>query len=216
MPDGERLILVHGLWMYPVMMTLMQHRLERCGYLVESWAYQSVRVSLRENAARLAEYCSRHDAQRLHLAGHSLGGLIALNAAATKRIPRLGRVVMLGTPFAGSFSARCLERLPGGRWMLGECMSEWLREPRPDAADGLDVGVVAGDGGIGLGRLIAPELPLPNDGVIHVDETRVPGMRDHIVLNVSHTEMIASAPVARQVCAFLKDGRFERPERAAA
>ena len=220
MPDGvregERVVVVHGLWMYTFMMTLMQHRIERTGFGTEAWPYHSVRVTLRENAARLAEYCASLDGERIHLVGHSLGGLIVLNAAACREIPRLGRIVTVGTPFAGSFSAKCLERLPGGRWMLGECISEWLREPRDDVATGREVGVIAGRGGIGLGRLIARELPVPNDGVVAVDETHVPGMRDHVVLDVSHTEMLASSEVARQVCVFLKDGRFERPERAAA
>jgi hypothetical protein len=41
-----------------------------------------------------------------------------------------------------------------------------------------------------------------------VAETDVPGMRDRIVLHVSHSGMLVSRAVARQICAFLRDGAF--------
>jgi hypothetical protein len=50
----------------------------------------------------------------------------------------------------------------------------------------------------------------PNDGVARVEETRLPGMADHLVLPVSHTGMLFSAEVARQSAAFLRHGRFAR------
>ena len=55
---------------------------------------------------------------------------------------------------------------------------------------------------------MAPDLPRPSDGVVSVAETAVPGMRDHIVLHVSHSGMLVSGAVARQICAFLRDGAF--------
>jgi hypothetical protein len=33
-------------------------------------------------------------------------------------------------------------------------------------------------------------------------------MRDHIVLNVSHSGMLMSRAVAHQICAFLREGVF--------
>jgi hypothetical protein len=33
-------------------------------------------------------------------------------------------------------------------------------------------------------------------------------MRDHIVLDVNHSGMLISRAVARQICAFLRDGKF--------
>src|SRR4051812_28298209 len=117
MEHRERVILVHGLWMYSFVMVLMQQRIERCGYSVESWSYPTVRATLKENAQRLAEYCGRHRDGTLHLVGHSMGGLIALHAAARGEIGNLGRIVLAGTPLTDSFAARSLEKLPGGRWM---------------------------------------------------------------------------------------------------
>jgi hypothetical protein len=74
---------------------------------------------------------------------------------------------------------------------------------------GREIGVIAGSLPLGIGRVVAPDLPAPSDGVVSVAETRLPAMRDHIVLNVSHAGMLISHAVARQICAFLREGAFE-------
>jgi hypothetical protein len=60
--------------------------------------------------------------------------------------------------------------------------------------------------------MVAPDLPRPSDGVVSVSETDVPGMVDRIVLHVSHSGMLVSSAVARQICAFLRDGAFAHPK----
>jgi hypothetical protein len=69
--------------------------------------------------------------------------------------------------------------------------------------------MIAGTRRLGMGRFLA-KLPLPNDGVVCLDETRMPGLRDHLTMPVSHTGMIVSAGVTRQVCNFLELGYFAR------
>jgi hypothetical protein len=51
--------------------------------------------------------------------------------------------------------------------------------------------------------------PGSSDGTIYVDETRIPGMKEHLVLHVSHTGLPFSAAVAKQTAAFLRSGRFD-------
>jgi hypothetical protein len=41
----------------------------------------------------------------------------------------------------------------------------------------------------------------------------VPGAHDHIVLPVSHTQMVMSIAVVRQACEFLRRGHFLHSER---
>ena len=202
-------LLVHGLWLKGIAMWPMRRRLERCGYTVRAYSYPTMRLTLDENTARLCRYCDGLGGGKVHLVGHSMGGLVAL--ATAERLPAAcrGRVVLIGTPFAKSFAARALQRLPGGRAMLGHSMGQWLAGRRSTPPVAFDLGVIAGSGGVGLGRLIAPGLPKPNDGVVNIEETRVPGMRDHVVLPVSHTQMLVSGAVVRQVCAFLEHGKFD-------
>ena len=87
-------------------------------------------------------------------------------------------------------------------------MTEWLGAGRCDPGNGREIGIVAGSLPLGLGCMVAPGLPRPSDGVVSVAETDVPGMRDRIVLRVSHSGMLVSRAVARQICAFLRDGAF--------
>jgi hypothetical protein len=124
---------------------------------------------------------------------------------------RIARALLLAPPYGGSFAARSMARSAPGRVLLGRSIPDWLAAPsRPGMNAGTEVGVIAGDRRFGLGCLVAPSMPRPNDGVVTVEETRVPGMRDHIVLPVSHSAMLLSSKVAGQACEFLSRGAFAR------
>jgi hypothetical protein len=72
-----------------------------------------------------------------------------------------------------------------------------------------ELGVIAGSVPIGLGRLVGVH-GAPSDGTIFVEETRLPGILEHLVLRISHTALPFSSMVARQTAAFLNDGCFIR------
>jgi hypothetical protein len=120
-----------------------------------------------------------------------------------------GRVVLEGVPYQGSAAGRTLAANTLGSRALGRSMKEWL-DTHPAGPCGREVGVIAGTLGLGLGRLITRALPVPNDGTVALEETEVPGATDRIVLPVSHMSMLVSPVVARQICAFLREGRFQR------
>jgi pimeloyl-ACP methyl ester carboxylesterase len=204
----ETVVLVHGLWVHGLVMELMRRRIARCGYRVHSYSYPSMRFTVDQNVERLLDYCRGLGAPRVHFVGHSMGGLIVLRALENASGFTPGRAVLTGAPVAGCHAARRLARLPGGRSALGRCMPQWMESATLAARDGREIGVIAGSKPVGLGRLVAPDLERPSDGVVSVAETRFPGMLDHIVLNVSHTGMLLSRPVARQICAFLRGGAF--------
>ena len=206
------MVLVHGLWVHGIAMALLRRRLERGGYRVFAYSYPTTRLTFAENVARLARYCREVGALRSHFIGHSLGGLIVLRMVGETADVVAGRVILAGTPVAGSHAARRLARLPGGRAVLGRSMVEWMEPGQRIDANGCEIGVIAGRMPVGAGRIVAPDLPTPHDGAVSVEETRLPAMKDHIVLNVSHSGMLVSRTVAHQVCAFLRDGAFEHGE----
>jgi hypothetical protein len=72
-----------------------------------------------------------------------------------------------------------------------------------------EVGVIAGSMGYGVGRLVA-NLDEAHDGTVLVQETRLPGAKDHIVVNATHTGLLVSAEVAEQTRHFLEHGNFSR------
>jgi len=204
----EPVIIIHGLWVHGLAMGWLARRITQDGFAARTYSYPSMRLTLSENAERFARYCADLAVPRLNIVAHSMGGLVALKMLQMNRRLHCGRLILIGTPYTGSFAAQRLAWLPGGSTLLGRSIAEWLREPRP-VPDGIaETGIIAGTRGYGLGRLIAPDLPQPHDGVVALEETVVPGVTQRIALKVGHTEMLVSREVARQCCAYLRNGCF--------
>lgn len=203
----ETVVLVHGLWVRGWIMTLLGLQLRRCGFHTIIFSYPSMRAPLSQNALLLSRFVAAIAAPRIHFVGHSLGGLLLLQMLAEHPEPRAGRVLLMGSPYHASYAASKLARITLGRWLIGRSMRQWLEQKAPACPQQHEVGSIAGCLSLGIGKLLGG-LPYPNDGVVAVEETRLPAASDHVVLNVSHTGMLFSAGVARQVCAFLRQGHF--------
>ena len=201
-------ILLHGLWVPAAVMTPLAARLGGAGFRCHLFSYSGRARPLQAHAERLARFA--RDVGPAHFVGHSLGGLVILEALQRHAGVQAGRVVLLGTPVRGNFAGRRLGQHGWGRWFLGSTHALWseghaARWTRPEP-----LGVIAGTLPLGLGRLFGP-LPGANDGIVRLDETEVEGMRERVVLRVGHSAMLLSARVAAQVVAFLRDARFTRP-----
>lgn len=166
---------------------------------------------MNDHVRGLLDFARAQHVPELHFVGHSLGGLVILRALeVTDDLPP-GRAVLLGTPSQGSKAAQGVARVvPFGRAILGaavnaECINCAPREWRGHR----EIGVIAGSMRLGLGRLFA-DLNADHDGTVLVEETKLPGAKDHIVLSISHTGMLFSTEVAEQARCFLRSGMFRR------
>lgn len=198
-------ILVHGLWMPGLAMSPMAGRLSRAGFHCHLFDYAGRDRPLAANSERLAQYA--RSVGPAHFVGHSLGGLVVLEALNVNPALPVGRVALLGTPARGCLAGRRLASYGFGRWMLGESEALWregraARWSRPEP-----LGVIAGTLPLGLGRTLG-RLSGPNDGVVCVDETRIEGAAAITVLAVSHSGMLMSARVAHALQTFLEKGDF--------
>ena len=209
MSNDCHVVLLPGLWMPAWVMLPMQRRLARSGFSTLRFGYASARADLTQNAACLARFIEEHRLTRVHLVGHSLGGVLALHATACFALRAVHRVVMLGSPYRDSYTARELARSDWGRRMLGKTVPDWLAAARRAIPDGVEVGVVAGTVAFGMGTFVVRSLPHPNDGVIRVEETAVAGMKANVQVGVSHSQLLVSRDVGRLVCRFLHHGDFE-------
>jgi len=209
---NEHVILLHGLWMRGFTLVALRHRLEQADFSVELFDYASVFRSPEISVDKLVRRVQETQGQRVHLVGHSLGGLIALQAL--QRDPNLtrGRVVCLGSPLRGSALARGVARLPGGSLVIGKSM-EILRDGIRRWEGKQEVGVVAGRLPIGLGFAVGA-LSSPHDGTVSVAETELPGLTDHCVVPATHTGLLFSDEAAGQAIAFLRTAQFARSSAA--
>jgi len=204
-------ILAHGLWMGGWAMQGLRLLLARRGYAAHTFGYRSMVQGLDEHARLLAARVA--PLQQVHLVGHSLGGLVILRYLRNYGEGRVGRVVLLGTPVRACMAGLRFESMAAAERLLGASREIWRSLP-DDYRPQCELGVIAGSRPWGLGRLLM-RLPGTNDGVVRLDETEVAGMRDRIVLPVSHSGMLVSARLARQVAAFLERGAFDHDGRGA-
>jgi 8-oxo-dGTP pyrophosphatase MutT (NUDIX family) len=207
---AESVVVAHGLWMPGVETLLLRRRLDAVGFRSQLFRYRTVSDDLDENAAALARCVERTPGDTVHVVGHSLGGVVAVYMLQTRRPARAGRVVCLGSPLRGTHSGMRLARFRWGAGLTGRSIGDLLARGGLEPWSGTtDLGVIAGDLPLGFGLLLGP-LPKPHDGVVAVEETRLEGATDHLVVSLSHLALVLSRRVAAETAHFLRHGRFER------
>ena len=207
---NEHVILLHGLWMRGFTLIALRHRLERAGYAVELYDYASVLRGPEVGVERLLERAQSVKNKKIHFVGHSLGGLIALQALQKAPALTRGHVVCLGSPLRGSAVARGVARLPGGAFVIGKSL-EILRSGIERWEGPQPVGAIAGRLPIGFGFTMGA-LTSPHDGAVSVAETELPGLTDHCIVPATHTGLLFSEQAAEQTIAFLRGARFARSD----
>lgn len=203
------LIFVHGLWMKGLELTWLRNQMRDRGYSTSQFQYHTTSQSLADKCRRLRQRILLADGP-VALIGHSLGGVLSLHTV--RSYPDLGvqKVVCLGSPLVDTAAGRSLHSVRAGQFVLGSILPEAVFDnPLGRWTEGVPVGVIAGTRSFGPGQLIA-DLPRPHDGTVAVEETRLPGIADHIEVPYSHTTMLFAADVVRQCDYFLREGRFER------
>lgn len=204
-PAIRRVVLLHGIWMAAVSMRPLAGRLRAQGFEPEVLGYRSVAATPQAAIDRLLAHLRRGGPA--HVVGHSLGGLVAVQALCVDPHVPVARVLCLGSPLCGSGAAAGLAR--------HRLSAAWFGRSRDVLLEGctawperVEVGVVAGDAPYGLGRFFG-RFEGEHDGTVAVEETRCPGLADHLVVHASHMGMLLSAQVAAQAGRFLGAGRFD-------
>jgi pimeloyl-ACP methyl ester carboxylesterase len=194
----------------------MRAAIEAAGFTTLNVGYASRRKTLETLADDIHPAIQRFaDATdgSIHFVGHSMGGLLARVYLTKYRPKRLGRVVMLGTPNGGSEIADRLKEFSPYRAWFGPA-GQQLGTIRDAAFNAIlppvdyPVGIIAGNRSVY--PLTSMLLPKPHDGRVSVENTKLDGMADHIVMGASHPWLPRNAAAIGQTIAFLRDGRFDR------
>ncbi|MDZ4730416.1 MAG: hypothetical protein SH820_10800 [Xanthomonadales bacterium] len=209
------IILLHGLGRSSMSMKGVQWRLEEAGYPVVNNSYPWLGRSIEEIAPiainESLSHCTEMGLSKIGFVTHSLGGILLRQYLEENTIAGLGRVVMLAPPNQGSTMADQLVAngmleplLPQPAYQLG---TDENSVPKRLGTVNFELGVIAGNN---TRVLLAPGLDdLANDGTVAVEETRVAGMQDFIVLPVDHSFLMWRSAVLDQIVLFLGQGRFD-------
>ena len=200
---------------------VLRRRMAARGWKLRVFRYSSIAEPMERVArrcAREAQELARRTSQPVHLVGHSLGGIVIYRMFETGLLHAdafcgdFCRVVFIGTPVRGSAAARALAKHRLTTRMLGRVGErDLLRGVPGDWPFAPQLGIIAGSGGRGLGRLVARLSP-PHDGTVSVAETHLDGATDRCVLPLDHALMCLAPSVAQQVASFLETGRFSGEE----
>lgn len=213
---GGTVVLLHGLGEgRDSMRPLANHLRAALDATVICFGYASIAAEIDAHGRALAEVVASLPSRGpVSFVGHSLGGIVIrrwLAVADDEDRDRVHRVVMLGPPNQGSQ----LARLAGGIWGVAghvegaarELVYDWAKVAPGLAVPECDFGIVAGGKGDDSG--FSPLLAGDDDAVVRVDETRLPGARDFLLVPVHHAAMMRDPAVQRATAAFLETGRFD-------
>lgn len=216
--SADCVLLIHGLARSSSSFIVMKKALQSIGYDVVNVDYPSTEGRIEDLALTIipASMTFCKETEQIHFVTHSLGGILVryyLKHAENKP-KNLGHVVMLGPPNKGSPVVDKLGNVPGFDMINGVAGHQLGTGPMsvPNTLGPVDfsLGVIAGNQSVS--PLFSSLIDGDDDGKVSVESTKVAGMSNHIVLDVTHTFMMNSPAVFKQVATFLREGHFKHAD----
>ena len=216
---GPAVITLHGLIRSRETMEGIGEYLEQEGdYTWLNVSYASTRRSLDEHAASLARVIENLEGiDEINFVCHSLGNLVVRRylGEASQAEPkwkvdrRIKRHVMLGPPNNGAKLAEVFKNNKVFGLVLGpsakQLAGQWPETERLLATPGFEFGIIAGRGnGLGTNPIVGGD----DDLVVGIDETKLPGACDFLVVPRWHGELMSDKQVQQSTLRFLKKGCF--------
>lgn len=212
---GPTVLVLHGLGEgRSSMRPLAEHLRRSLDATVLLFGYASTNADIEAHGRSLDAVVAALPASgRISFVGHSLGNLVVrrwMALADRDDLERVDRMVMLGPPNKGSELAR---QVAGVQFLAGlaegaarDLVVDWHKVAPQLAVPPCEFGIVAG--GCGDSHGFSPLLNGDDDAVVCVEETRLDGADDFLLLPVRHAAMLRDPKVQQATESFLKSGRF--------
>ena len=211
---GDYVVLFHGVARNSKQMNDLEEYLQKQGYDVINQNFASTKYPLETLTLRASEQLTARltEDKPVHFVGFSTGGLLVRAIIHKQKPENLGRVVQLATPNHGSEVSDFFK----DNWLYQEVLGPAGQQLITDQQKiehlfgevNYELGVIAGNNTINPVTSII--IPDDDDGMVSIKSTKLKGMKDHIVLPVSHTFAPSNEIVHQQIAYFLKNGVFKR------
>lgn len=213
--SGECIILLHGLVRTSGSMEKIEEKLLSQNYQTVNHDYPSREFTVAELAEneipKALKKCHPCPSKKIHFVTHSLGGILIRYYLEKNEIKNLGRVVMLSPPNQGTEIVDELADVPGFELLNGPAGNELGTDPEsvPFNLGPVDyeVGVITGNESVNL--ILSQIIPGEDDGKVSVENAKLEGMKDFLVVPHSHTFIMQSDNVIDQISFFLEKGFFD-------
>jgi pimeloyl-ACP methyl ester carboxylesterase len=199
----KKILLVHGIFMRPLVMRSLANRLQKEGYEVEffSYPFYPQKKHLTDNfLKKVSEYKPEV------VIGHSMGGNITAHQLSDIS-EHVKTVVCLGSPLAGSAIAK---KISNGwlSFIIPESAKEMLMRPVVIPTTSPSLAVISGTKNTVGFRFLFPVLSGANDGTVATIETNVPNLMHRTEMHVGHTAMLWSPLVVKEIIHFIENGKL--------
>lgn len=208
----QGVVLLHGILRTKNCMQGLADFIEQNNYKVLNINYPSSRHDILSLAKLIHPQIRDFATQvtKIHFVGYSMGGLI-IRAYLNLYMPiNLAQVVMLGTPNKGSEVADFLQDYWIYKKLYGPAGQQLITEQTSFkdifGSVNYELGVIAGKSPYYFiaNRIINEE----SDGRVSINNTKLDGMKEHVVVNSGHTWLSTNKEVWRLTLLFLNSGRF--------
>ncbi len=211
----EAVVIMHGLVRTRNSMAGLSRRVGEANpdWSVMSVSYPSAQQTVEQHAIALRRIITRFEGvERVHFVGHSLGNLVIRRylfdlQKKPARLPKTGRIVMLAPPNQGSRLAELFENDAIFRSIWGTSgaeIAEWKRLSKTLAVPQTQFAIIAG----GRQSKGSPLITGKDDWVVSVEETKLAGAHDFVVLPVLHSTMMDNSKVQQATMRFLRTGKL--------
>lgn len=210
-------ILLHALGRSCQSMSSMAHSLVKSNYIVVNQPYPTTRkpieILAKQNVSEMVNECQKYKPKKIHFVTHSVGGVVLRAYLQNSKLANIGRIVMLAPPNHGSQLADLLQHNIIFQIITGPTGQELTTSKTSipnilNQVTRFEIGIIAGN--FSFNPFMKMIFHDENDGKVSVSSTRMKGMKDFLVLPVSHTFMTQNKLVIKEVSYFLENGKFNK------